>query len=85
VISELASRRKQAVAQINADALQIYSHLVPSLQTGAMDKLGARMQSLALADCNQIATRPTKAKKKPRRSEVLMVAGTGFEPVTFGL
>jgi integrase len=65
--------------------LQIYSHLVPGAQRGAMDRLGERMEALASIDCNQTATNIRNAKKKARVTGLLMVAGTGFEPVTFGL
>jgi integrase len=65
--------------------LQIYSHLVPGVQRNALDKLGAEIEALATRDCNQIATSTANAKKKARRNGLSMVAGTGFEPVTFGL
>jgi integrase len=65
--------------------LQIYSHLVPGAQRGALDRLGEHIEALATTDCNQIATTRRLAKKKARRSGLPMVAGTGFEPVTFGL
>ena len=65
--------------------LQIYSHVVPGFKRGAMDDLGERIRALATTECNQIATKPTRAKKKARRSGLEMVAGPGFEPGTFGL
>jgi len=65
--------------------LQIYSHLVPGAQQGAMDRLGEHIQVLAATDCNQIATKVGKAKKKARGYGLKMVAGPGFEPGTFGL
>jgi hypothetical protein len=66
-------------------ALQIYSHLVPGVKRNALDNLGAEIEALATTDCNQIATSIATAKKKARITGLSMVAGTGFEPVTFGL
>jgi site-specific recombinase XerD len=59
--------------------LQIYSHLVPGAQQGAMDRLGEHIEALESTDCNQTATTDRKAKKKARRGGLEMVAGPGFE------
>ena len=73
--------------------LSIYSHVVEGNESAAMDVLGDRLEqmrnrvvdALENVDGYRMATAADSTKKKPRRSEVLMVAGTGFEPVTFGL
>jgi integrase len=73
--------------------LSIYSHVVEGNESAAMDVLGERLEQMrnriadALEDPNgyRMATAGDSAKKKARRSGLSMVAGTGFEPVTFGL
>ncbi len=73
--------------------LSIYSHVVEGNESAAMDVLGDRLEqmrnriadALENADGYRMATVADSAKKKARRSGLPMVAGTGFEPVTFGL
>jgi hypothetical protein len=58
-----------------------------------MDVLGDRLEqmrnrvvdALENVDGYRMATAADSTKKKARRSGPEMVAGTGFEPVTFGL
>jgi hypothetical protein len=59
--------------------LQVYSHAVPGLQQGAIDRLGEHIEMLAATECNQIATNPTRAKKKARGYGLRLVAPTGIE------
>ena len=61
--------------------LQVYSHVVPGLQQGAIDCLGERIELLAATDCNQIATNPMRVTKKARGYGLRLVAPTGIEPV----
>ncbi len=73
--------------------LSIYSHVVEGNESAAMDVLGDRLEhmrnriadALENSDGYRMATAADSAKKKARRNGLSMVAGTGFEPVTFGL
>ena len=75
--------------------LSLYAHVVEGADRAAMDLLEGRLEKMrhpdALAGEAESARHANgmraqfKQPKKPRRSEVSMVAGTGFEPVTFGL
>jgi integrase len=61
--------------------LQVYSHVVPGLQQGAIDRLGEHIEALATTECNQIATMPRRVTKKARGYGLRLVAPTGIEPV----
>jgi hypothetical protein len=61
--------------------LQVYSHLVPGAQQGAMKQLGEHLEALAAAECNHIATKARPRMKKARRYGLFVVAPTGIEPV----
>jgi integrase len=63
--------------------LSVYAHLVVDTQRDAVEKLGATLD--LLTNGNRMATAALPAKKKARNDGLFMVAGTGFEPVTFGL
>jgi hypothetical protein len=73
--------------------LSSYSHVVEGSESAAMDVLGDRLEqmrsrvidALEKTDGYQMATVGDSAKKKARVTGLEMVAGTGFEPVTFGL
>ena len=73
--------------------LSIYSHVVEGNESAAMDVLGDRLEqmrnrvvdALENSDGYRMATAADSAKKKARVTGLFMVAGTGFEPVTFGL
>jgi hypothetical protein len=73
--------------------LSIYSHVVEGNESAAMDVLGERLEqmrsrvidALERTDGYQMATAGDSAKKKARVTGLKLVAGTGFEPVTFGL
>jgi hypothetical protein len=73
--------------------LSIYSHVVEGNESAAMDVLGDRLEQmrnrisdvLENSDGYRMATVADSAKKKARVTGLSMVAGTGFEPVTFGL
>jgi hypothetical protein len=73
--------------------LSIYSHVVEGNESAAMDVLGDRLEqmrnriadALENSDGYRMATAADSTKKKARVTGLLMVAGTGFEPVTFGL
>ncbi len=73
--------------------LSIYSHVVEGNESAAMDVLGERLEkmrtrvveALENPDGYRMATAADSAKKKARVTGLSMVAGTGFEPVTFGL
>jgi integrase len=73
--------------------LSIYSHVIEGNESAAMDVLGDRLEqmrsrvvdALENVDGYRMATAADSSKKKARVTGLLMVAGTGFEPVTFGL
>ena len=74
--------------------LSLYAHVVEGAERAAMDLLEGRLEKMRvhrddasdeIGRAREWHAPATQATKKPRRSEVSMVAGTGFEPVTFGL
>ena len=82
------------LGHVNANVtLALYSHVVEGAQRSAMDVLGGRLEKMREtveviveeAHGNRMATAASLQQKNPRRNEGFMVAGTGFEPVTFGL
>ena len=71
--------------------LRVYGHVVREVQRSAVDRLGEQIEKLAAngtesvvfpTDCNRIATVTPLPTKKPRHSEVFLVAPTGIEPVS---
>jgi len=73
--------------------LALYSHVVEGAERSAMDVLADRLEKMRdlvptieeNSDGNRMATAQDLKKKIPRKNEGILVAGTGFEPVTFGL
>ena len=73
--------------------LALYSHVVEGAERSAMDVLADRLEKMRdlvptieeNSDGNRMATAQDLKKKNPRKNEGILVAGTGFEPVTFGL
>ena len=72
--------------------LSIYSHVVEGNESAAMDVLGDRLEqmrnrvvdALENVDGYRMATAADSAKKKARRSGLLMVAGVQVREVIFG-
>jgi len=74
--------------------LALYAHVVEGAERAAMDLLEGRLEKMRTHveshDNENVMAREwhapaRQAKKKARRIGLSMVAGTGFEPVTFGL